>query len=275
MIGFIGTVFSPWYHWSGRGDPADHVCLNVVTKGGGPARFTMTDRGRGSLAQSRDRLQIGPSRLHWTGSSLRIDIDERGAPPLFGHLRGRITLTPRAVTGVEAALDPAGRHVWRPFAPLARIRVELEGRPSWEGHGYFDANFGSRPLETDFRRWTWGRHAGADEAVIFYDGVRRDGGQLALAVRIAPDGTVRSIAPPPPVGLPRTGWLLPRSTRSDPGSRPRILSTMLDAPFYSRAAVEVTLEGRRLSGVHETLDLDRYARPWLKPMIALRVPRRR
>jgi carotenoid 1,2-hydratase len=28
------------------------------------------------------------------------------------------------------------------------------------------------------------------------------------------------------------------------------------------------------TGVHEALDLTRFAKPWLKPMLALRVPRR-
>lgn len=275
MIGFIGTVFSPWFHWSGRGDPANHVCLNVVTKGGGPSRFTMTDRGKGSLRQSRDTLQIGPSRMRWTGSALEIDVDEAGAPPAFGRLKGVIRLEPLAVTGVEAMLDPAARHIWRPFAPLSRIKVDLSNGSAWEGHGYFDANFGARPLEADFRRWTWGRYAGADRAVIFYDGARRDGGTLALAAQFDAAGRLTQIPAPPQAPLPRTGWFLPRQTRADAGTRPRQKVSLLDAPFYSRAAVEVMLDGETMGGVHEALDLDRYAWPWLKPMIALRVPRKR
>ena len=40
VIAFIGSVFSPWYRWSGRRDPANHCCINVATYGpGGP--FTM------------------------------------------------------------------------------------------------------------------------------------------------------------------------------------------------------------------------------------------
>ena len=33
VIGFIESVFSPWYAWSGRRDPANHCCINVVTYG--------------------------------------------------------------------------------------------------------------------------------------------------------------------------------------------------------------------------------------------------
>jgi carotenoid 1,2-hydratase len=49
---------------------------------------------------------------------------------------------------------------------------------------------------------------------------------------------------------------------------------MLDAPFYSRAMVETTLDGQPTIGVHEALDLRRFRQPWLKPMLACRVPRR-
>jgi carotenoid 1,2-hydratase len=50
---------------------------------------------------------------------------------------------------------------------------------------------------------------------------------------------------------------------------------MLDAPFYSRSAVETQLDGERTVGVHEALDLTRFRSPLLKPMLAVRVPRRR
>ncbi len=49
---------------------------------------------------------------------------------------------------------------------------------------------------------------------------------------------------------------------------------MLDVPFYSRSVVETTINGETVQGVHEALDLDRYAQPLLKPMLAVRVPRR-
>ncbi|NBZ86424.1 carotenoid 1,2-hydratase [Stagnihabitans tardus] len=274
MIGFIGTVFSPWYHWSGRRRPQNHVCLNVVTWGGSP-RFTMTDRGESALRQSRESLQIGPSRMTWANGALVIEIDEKGAAPRFGRVRGKITLTPEAVTRVEAVLDPGARHIWRPFAPLSRIKVELDGQPAWKGHGYFDANFGARPLETDFRRWTWGRYAASGRGVVFYDGLRRDGSTLGLSLGFDALGQVTETEAPPLVAMKPTAWRLPRETRADAGTTPRQTAMLLDAPFYSRAAVDVTLGGEQFTGVHEALDLDRYAWPWLKPMIALRVPRSR
>jgi carotenoid 1,2-hydratase len=273
VIGFIGSVFSPWYRWSGRRDPQNHVCLNVATYGP-QGRFTMTDRGRAALRQAPHELGIGPSRMAWEGGRLVIDVDEWGAPPLVTRVRGRITLTPQAVTGVEVALTPDGRHVWRPFAPSARIAVDLEPGHRWTGHGYFDANFGSAALEADFRTWTWGRYPVGDGAVTFYDGVRRDGSILSHAIAFDGAGRAERIAPPPKARLPRTLWLLARETRADAGYRPRQALAMLDAPFYSRSMVTTRIGGVETTGVHEALDLVRYRQPWLKPMIALRVPRR-
>ena len=50
---------------------------------------------------------------------------------------------------------------------------------------------------------------------------------------------------------------------------------MLDAPFYSRSVVETKIDGEMVQGVHEALDLVRYRSRLLKPMLAVRVPRRR
>lgn len=274
MIGFIGSVFSPWYRWSGRRVPQDHVCINVATYGPG-GRFTMTDRGRAALRQSRERLQVGPSAMHWNGRELVVEVDEISAPPVISRVRGTITLVPEAMTGVEARLDPEGRHRWRPFAPAARVRVALSQGHSWEGHGYWDANFGTRALEADFRHWTWGRFPLRDRTVCLYDATRLDGSTLALGVEVDRQGAVREIAPPPVARLPRTLWALRRETRADAGTVPRHTMGLLDAPFYSRSLVETRIDGETTVGVHEALDLVRYRQPWLKPMIALRVPRRR
>ena len=274
MIGFIGSVFSPWYAWSGRRDPANHCCLNVVTYGPG-GRFTMTDRGRSALRQSRDSLQIGPSRMLWHNGTLVIDVDEVSSLPRISRVRGQIRLTPSALTEVEALLTPSASHIWRPFAPSAKIEVDLTQGHSWYGHGYFDANFGTAALEDDFKRWTWGRyprrHGGT---TVFYDGTRSDGSSLTLGLDISASGAVTDAAQPPLARLPRTKWLLPRDTRCDAGLTPRQIMPLLDAPFYSRSVVQTHLGGEDVQGVHEALDLTRFRNPLLKPMLALRVPRR-
>ncbi len=275
MIAFIGSVFSPWYRWSGRRDPENHVCINVATYGPG-GRFTMTDRGRSALRASARHLQVGPSSLGWDGGTLMIEVDELSAPPLPGRVRGTIRLTPSAVTDVEMPLTPDGAHVWRPFAPVARIEVDM-GTTGWQwsGHGYLDANFGTRALEADFAKWTWGRFPEPGGALCFYDATRRDGSRLSAAARFGADGSAGTVTPPPEAPLRRSLWGLRRSTRGDPGARPRQVRGLLDAPFYARAMVETEIGGARVVGVHEALDLERFAKPWLKPMIALRVPRRR
>ncbi|MCU0800298.1 MAG: carotenoid 1,2-hydratase [Rhodobacteraceae bacterium] len=271
MIGFIGSVFSPWYAWSGRRDPQNHCCLNVVTYGPG-GRFTMTDRGRPALRQTRDALEIGPSAMRWTGRELVIEVDEISSFPLIGRVKGTITLTPQAITDQEVALHP--RHIWRPFAPMAQIEVNLTQGHRWQGHGYFDANFGTAALEADFDRWTWGRFPLHDRAVCFYDATRRDGSTLALGVEVTPDGHLREITPPPLTRFARTRWQVARDTRADPGTKPRQVMPMLDAPFYSRSVVETTIDGEVSHGVHEALDLRRFRNPLLKFMLATRVPRR-
>lgn len=273
MIGFIGSVFSPWYGWSGRSDPRNHCCINVVTSGLG-GTFTMTDRGRAALDQTRDTFTVGPSRMHWTGSQMVIDVNEWGALPKVTPLRGRIVLTPAAVTRTEVALTPDGRHMWRPFAPIASIDVDLGPGTRWTGHGYFDANFGTRPLEQDFRFWTWGRYPLRDRTVCFYDATRRDGSTLALGVQIDRQGGVQAVEPPPKTHFRRNIWGLKRETRADAGVRPRTRMSLLQAPFYSRGLVETQIDGEQTVGMHEALDLWRFNLPILKPMLALRVPRR-
>lgn len=274
VIGFIGSVFSPWYAWSGRRDPENHVCLNVGTYGPG-GRFTMTDRGRAALRTSADTFRVGPSSMHWTGRELIVDIDEVSGPPVISRVRGRITVRPSAITPVELPLTPDGAHIWRPFAPVCDISVDLAA-PGWQwtGHGYFDANFGTRALEADFDFWTWGRFPTRDGATVIYDADRRDGSHLARAFRFTPAGSAEAADAPPRTRFRRSLWQVRRETRADPGTIPRQSLNMLDAPFYSRSTVTTQLNGESVTGVHEALDLRRFRSPLLKPMLAVRVPRR-
>ncbi len=235
----------------------------------------MTDRGRQALRTSVDTLQVGPSSMRWNGKALVIDINEISGPPVISRVQGQITITPRAVTSVELPLTPDGAHVWRPFAPSSDITVDLAAKGwQWSGHGYFDANFGTRPLEDDFRFWTWGRYPTKAGATCIYDATRRDGSMLETAIAFDHDGTARQVSAPPRVPFRRSAWQIRRETRADPGVEPRQVLGMLDAPFYSRSAVQTVLDGETVIGVHEALDLDRYASPLIKPMLAFRVPRR-
>lgn len=245
--------------------------MHVATYGPG-GRWSMTDRGRGALSRTPETLRIGASAMHWDGARLTVEVDEMSWPRLT-RMRGTVTVTPRAVTGVELALAPDRGHVWRPFAPSAEVSVDLGRHGRWEGHGYLDGNFGTRPLESDFDRWCWGRYPTGEGATVFYEAELRGGGETRLGARFHPDGRAEEIALPPVAPMRRSLWGVRRETRGDGGARARQTRAMLDAPFYTRAAVETTLEGRRVEGVHEALDLRRYRQAWLAPMIAMRVPR--
>jgi carotenoid 1,2-hydratase len=213
--------------------------------------------------------------MHWNGTSLVITIDEISSPPLISRVRGTITVRPKSITSVELPLAQDGTHIWRPFAPVSEITVDLEA-PGWQwtGEGYFDANFGTRALEQDFRYWTWACYPKSDGATAFYDVVRKDGSTFDCAVAFGPDGAARMVAAPPATPFKRSLWQVRRTTRADPGTTPKQTLNMLDAPFYSRSAVTTQLDGQTVTGVHEALDLTRFASPLLKPMLALRVPRR-
>jgi len=214
--------------------------------------------------------------MRWVADTLVIDIDEIAAPPLVGRVRGQIRLTPASVTDVELALTPDASHIWRPFAPVSRIKVDIQRRGwTWEGHGYFDANFGTRALEEDFCYWTWGRYPVTDGTACFYDATRLDGSQMVAGFRFAEDGRVEVMAMPPKRRMRHSLWAVARDTRGDADFQPHQVLNMLDAPFYSRSAVKTRIHGVETVGVHEALDLRRFRSPLIKPMLAVRVPRRR
>ena len=200
IIAFIGSVFSPWYKWSGRREPQNNVCINVATYGPG-GRFTMTDRGRSALRQSEHSFTVGPSSLVWDPieQTLTINVNEISSPPIISRVRGKITLRPKSITNVELPLTPSGTHIWRPFAPTADIDVDLEAKGwQWSGLGYFDANFGSLALEQDFNYWTWGRYPISTGTQCFYDLELRNGetAMHAIDFNLAGEATEISTAPP-------------------------------------------------------------------------------
>ncbi|MBS0278784.1 MAG: hypothetical protein JSR81_14275 [Proteobacteria bacterium] len=274
LIAFVGSVFSPYYAWSGRGDPLNHCAVNIALYGAPGARWAMTERSRRAVARSERRLQIGPSSLQWQGGTLKIDIDEIGAP-IPRRIRGTIRVTPAAFPERSFILDAAGNHIWQPIAPMARIDVALECPDlSWNGSAYLDSNFGAEPLEAGFESWTWSRAHLAKDAVVLYDATRRDGTQASLALRFAPDGTITPKEPPPLAELPMTGWRIRRQTRADDGSSVRIDKTLEDTPFYARSLLQTRLYGEQTQAFHESLSLQRVASPLVRAMLPFRMPRR-
>lgn len=276
IIGFVGSVFSPYYARSrrrGAADPLDHCAVNVglyLPRGG---YWSMTERPHGSTRRSAAELAVGPSALRWDGRILRIDIDERSVPRL-APLRGSVSVLPEAGGGRECALDPGGRHRWQALAPMARVEVDFE-RPAlrWRGTGYWDCNHGDEPLERAFRSWQWARtHLAGGITAIDYDALLRAGGRTRLHLRIGPDGT-RTVDPlAPPLRLPRSAWGIGRAIATD-ASQARITRGLEDGPFYSRSLVGTTIDGQAVTTMHESLDLDRFASPWVQALLPFRMPR--
>jgi carotenoid 1,2-hydratase len=268
----IGSVFSPYYAWSGRRDPSNHCALNVALYGERGGRWAMTERGQSAVQRHETRLKIGPSALEWDGGVLTIRIDELTAP-LPSRIRGVVRLRPDALTGREFALDPASRHWWRPIAPRGRIEVDLEHpRRSWRGGAYLDSNYGSEPLEDAFARWDWSRANLREGAAVLYDVTCRNGEERGLALQFDAAGAVRRFDPPPRARLPPVGWGVARLTRSEQVDA-KVLRTLENAPFYARSIVSTELLGEKTVAMHESLSLDRFRTRWVKLLLPFRMPR--
>ena len=275
VIGFIGSVFSPYYALSRRRGPADpfaHCAVNVALYGPG-RRWAMTERGRGDVAVTPDRLMIGPSALSWDGTCLTISIDERDMPS-GRRIRGVVRVHPAALIDHEVALDREGRHRWRPIAPRARVEVAMEQPDTvWSGNGYFDSNHGDAPLAAGFSTWTWSRASLGDDTLVLYDGVGRNGQAFHLARLFTADGGMSDVMAPPEARLKTGVWGVKRTTRADAGTVPRLLRRLEDSPFYTRSEIVAQVLGRQAHGVHESLDLDRVEQRWVQLMLPFRMPR--
>jgi carotenoid 1,2-hydratase len=277
IIGLIGSVFSPYYAFSRRKQPADpfnHVAMNVALYGAAGKRWAMTERGRGDIATTAESLAIGPSAMRWDGRCLTVNIDEVTVP-FPRRLRGKIQLYPAALQTSAFALDTDGDHIWQPIAPIAKVEVAMTS-PSltWKGHGYFDHNAGACPLEYTFQKWHWSRANTGAGATVFYDVTPRQGGPRGLAVEISRTGIARDISAPPIAKLPSTLWRIGRATRSSDDVKPRVVATLEDTPFYARSVVSNGVGGIRAVSMHESLDLDRFRMPIVQAMLPFRMPRR-
>lgn len=271
-------MFSPYYAWSharsGAADPDDHCTLNVCLYSPGARRWTMTERGRSRSRRDARSFAIGPSAVQWDGTRLVFDIVERAVP--FGQpVRGRVTVTPEALCSCSVALDDGGRHRWGPIAPRAHVEVAFDAPDlSWRGHAYFDSNEGDEPVDRPFREWDWSRASLADgSTAVLYDVRQRTGADHVLALRFLRDGRVEPFEPPPRQPLPRTAWRIDRTIRSDATTPARVVQTLEDTPFYVRSVLESGLLGERVTSMHETLNVPRFASSVVRMMLPFRMPR--
>lgn len=284
IIAFIGSVFSPYYRRAFRRDPsvdpADHCALNVCLYSPGARRWTMTERGKRHVLREPRRFVIGPSQLLWDQDTLIIDIDERGMPLPY-RVRGQVRVHAPQLTTYVAALDDAGRHRWRPLAPLARIEVQMSAPElRWQGQAYLDSNEGDEPVDQGFERWDWLRATAPDgRTTVIYDTTPVQGAPRVIARQFASDGSGADLKAPEPVSLGNTSlWRIDRQVRAAPspdGRQARVRETLEDTPFYARSLIELPTHGTQpLEIVHETLDAGRLRSMAVQWMLPFRMPRR-
>ena len=277
IIAFLGSVFSPYYKKSGRGDPLNHCSLNVALYGP-QHRWVMTERGRGAVERDASNLVIGPSAVRWDGDALTIDIhegDTRLFVPWQRKVTGRVRVYPEALNRAAFALDPKESHIWHCLAPCARIEVEMQSPGlSWRGKAYLDHNRGAEPLETGFNTWHWSRAHLSDGALVCYEGERGDGSLFASALRFGADGVPEPVDLPPIAGLPDSGWGITRRTRSDIGVA-EVRRTWEDTPFYARSELASRFLGEEVTAVQESLDMRRFSSRLVQYMLPYRMPRRK
>ncbi len=273
IIAFIGSVFSPYYYWAGRRDPANHVAINVGLYAPGRKRWTMTERGRNSLAVEERAIRVGPSSMEWTPECLTVRLNEK-IFPTRAPIRGVIRLFPKALFNTAYSLDAAARHRWEPIAPIARVEVELEA-PSmrWSGHGYFDCNSGDEPLEAAFSTWDWSRAALKDAATVLYDVRDHGGGERPLSLRFNADGSVTPFEATSRAAFSNTFWGIERASRTDDPATATVVQTLEDTPFYARSVLRSRVCGEMATSVHESLSLKKFDTTRVKLMLPFRMPR--
>lgn len=278
LIALVGNPFSPAYARARARGPAvatSYASMNVALYSRRESWFSLRERALSAQHRQPDGVAIGGSTMRWEGGSLVADIDETTTP--FGRrVRGRLVLRPDGAAGARAvALDRAGHHRWWPVAPLARVEVELEEpRLRFRGHGYHDANAGMVPLEATFDTWSWARARTSRGAVVTYDVREKDGFERSLATRIGPNGDAAPVAAPYESPLPRTLWGIRRHARTDRSDAAPILGRALeDGPFYARALVHTSLDGERVTAMHEVLSASRLAQSWVRFLTGFRIGR--
>jgi carotenoid 1,2-hydratase len=277
IIAFVGSVFSPGYFRARAHElepQASRFCaLNVALYREGGTRWAFTEHPHDRVRRSPEAFELGRSSIAWEGDALVIRVHERSAG-LGLPLRGTVRLRPRGCFSQPLALDPHARHHWWAVAPRGEIEVEME-QPGFgfRGSGYHDTNFGREPLERGFSTWDWSRADLREGTGVLYDTRPRHGVPSEHGLLFRDDGGVEPLSAPQRHVLPRTRWGLERATRADAGEPPRALRTLEDTPFYARSLVETSLAGQRVTAVHESVSLDRFAHPVVQLMLPFRIRR--
>ena len=275
VIALLGSPFSPRYARARRAgvahaNPLSFCAMNVAVHGPSGSTWALTERAIDPRDRSGDALAIGDSSMRWQGDRLVIDLRER-TPWTKRPLEGRVSFVPEFTHGASMALDPAGKHAWRPFAPSGTLEVKLtEPDVAFRARGYHDSNAGDEPLEACFRGWTWSRTHAQGRAMVTYDVLLANGEARTRALSIGPRGIVptEGLAALP---LPPSRWRIARQARTEAGFSPRIERSLEDTPFYSRDVLQTKLDGRVVRSMHETLSVDRLAQRAVQFLLPFRM----
>ncbi len=273
IIGFVGSVFSPYYanaRKHGGAVPENHCAINIALYGS-KRRWAMTERAARHVTRDPQKFQVGPSSLMWVNDELHISFNERCMPIPFA-LRGTVKFSPADLYDQPVMLDDAGKHYWQAVAPYGRVSVELQNpQQKWSGFAYHDMNWGDEPLENGFKNWTWQRATTLSGSRVFYNLERRDGSRMSFG-RGFNKGVISECNIPQTNKLPNGFWGMKRTVNSE--TTPKLISTLEDAPFYTRNHVAITVDGVQVDAVHESLSLDRFVHPVVQLMLPFRMPRR-
>ena len=279
LIAFVGSVFSPYYAWARRNNPAvnpeNHCSLNVAIYSPGKNRWAMTERGEKQVSRNANEFVIGPSNLRWDGNKLIIQIQERAVP--FGQkVAGTVELYPNTLFNFSTPLDAAGKHRWGPLAPSARVKVNLNSPDlQWEGNAYLDSNEGDEPISQAFHEWDWSRAelSGSRTAVI-YDVREKNAQENVLALTFNPNGTIDRFEPPPRQALPKTIWGIRGHMRNQSPETLAVHQILENTPFYTRSVLNSELLGEKVLSFHETLSVPKLTLTSTQLMLPWRMPRR-
>lgn len=273
MIAFVGSVFSPHYFKSLRGDrsQAERFCafnLGVYSKG--QRRWVLSEYDETRISRDASSFSLGANRLSFDGDNLHIEICDR-AVPLPRSVTGSITVKPKCLTDQPLTLEDGGCQTWWPFAPSAHIEVALTSpNLRWQGKGYFDTNYGAVPLQQSFREWHWSRQHVGKATRIAYMTELHEGQGPELSLIIHKDGRIEYGEPLPLHELPRGLWRMRRPISA--AETPTLMQTLEDTPFYTRSIVAIPRCAGALT-MHESLSLDRFVQPWVQRLLPFRTRR--
>jgi carotenoid 1,2-hydratase len=268
FIFMLGSIFSPRYSaaLSRGGLPLSHCAVNFALYQGGERRLWVLSEYDGAALEDGGRtLRIGRSTIGYGPSGdLRVQVRERTAP--WGRpAEATLTLTPRCQSYPELALDPKGRHFWRPLAARAdaRLVLPLDGL-ALQGHGYHDTNHGEEPLGRSLTGWRWSRVHRSDATYIDY---HVDGESRPIQV-VASERDLVLIRGDRPAPFPEHstwGLKVPKLVRA--GKEVLSTGTLLEgAPFYAR--YEARERGAHVLG--EVADFRRFHSPFIRWMAHFR-----